>query len=144
MKRVLSSQRRTEDTIPLNPNHTLRVKSNQASDMEHKGKHLYPGQLQKQDHVIEKDAYNMTSKEVVVKEDCCGQDCIYQKRWLRFVLHALRCNAAEDECEDSKDCFALKKIIKHQQSCKRPLCTDLYCLQIRRLIRRYELYKDQN
>ncbi|ESQ48727.1 hypothetical protein EUTSA_v10019887mg [Eutrema salsugineum] len=63
----------------------------------------------------------------------CGLSYINQRRWLLFLLHVRKCNAAEDNCE-SKYCFTAKTLLKHINYCKAPACAYQYCLQTRKLI----------
>ncbi|XP_018491142.2 histone acetyltransferase HAC5 [Raphanus sativus] len=63
----------------------------------------------------------------------CDSSYINQRRWLLFLLHVRKCNAAEDRCE-SKYCFTAKTLLKHINYCKAPACAYRYCLQTRKLI----------
>ncbi|CAF2155455.1 histone acetyltransferase HAC5 [Brassica napus] len=58
---------------------------------------------------------------------------INQRRWLLFLLHVRKCNAAEGNCE-SKYCFTAKTLLNHIDYCKAPACAYQYCLQTRKLI----------
>ncbi|XP_010487036.1 PREDICTED: histone acetyltransferase HAC5-like isoform X1 [Camelina sativa] len=60
-----------------------------------------------------------------------------QRRWLLFLLHVRKCNAAEDNCE-SKYCFTTKTLLKHINDCKSPACAYQFCLQTRKLIHHYK------
>ncbi|XP_010418930.1 PREDICTED: histone acetyltransferase HAC5-like [Camelina sativa] len=60
-----------------------------------------------------------------------------QRRWLLFLLHVRKCNAAEDNCE-SKYCFTTKTLLKHINDCKSPACAYQFCLQTRNLIHHYK------
>ncbi|KAJ4886470.1 Histone acetyltransferase HAC5 [Raphanus sativus] len=62
---------------------------------------------------------------------------VNQRRWLLFLLHVRKCNAAEDKCE-SKYCFTAKTLLKHIDYCKAPACAYQYCLQTRKLIHHNE------
>ncbi|CAN7117420.1 hypothetical protein BRARA_C03444 [Brassica rapa] len=73
---------------------------------------------------------NTLSKQL--NEDC-DSSYINQRRWLLFLLHVRKCNAAEDTCE-SKYCFTAKTLLKHINYCKAPACSYQYCLQTRKLI----------
>ncbi|CAN6819123.1 unnamed protein product [Brassica oleracea] len=73
---------------------------------------------------------NTLSKQLDV---VCDSSYINQRRWLLFLLHVRKCNAAEDTCE-SKYCFTAKTLLKHINYCKAPACSYQYCLQTRKLI----------
>lgn len=146
----------SQDTSPLNPNPMPRVKSNQSRDISENNNG-------KRQHGMEPEAvYNRcsssrapmrcsqiasprstterdSSKEV--KRDC-SRHCMTQKKWLRFLLHVLRCSAAENKC-DGEQCIAMGKIIKNKQSSKRPLCLDRYCPETRQLILQIEQCRDK-
>ncbi|CAE5967059.1 unnamed protein product [Arabidopsis arenosa] len=67
----------------------------------------------------------------------CGLSYKNQRRWLLFLLHVRKCNAAEDNCE-SKYCFTAKTLLKHINYCKAPACAYQYCRQTRQLIHHYK------
>ncbi|CDY24232.1 BnaC01g38120D [Brassica napus] len=67
---------------------------------------------------------------------------INQRRWLLFLLHVRKCNAAEDNCE-SKYCFTAKTLLNHIDYCKAPACAYQYCLQTRKLIHHNKHCEDE-
>lgn len=67
----------------------------------------------------------------------CGLSYKNQRRWLLFLLHVRKCNAAEDNCE-SKYCFTAKTLLKHINYCKASACAYQYCRQTRQLIHHYK------
>ncbi|ANM64471.1 histone acetyltransferase of the CBP family 5 [Arabidopsis thaliana] len=72
----------------------------------------------------------------------CGLSYKNQRRWLLFLLHVRKCNAAEDNCE-SKYCFTAKTLLKHINCCKAPACAYQYCHQTRQLIHHYKHCGDE-
>ncbi|KAJ0242438.1 Histone acetyltransferase HAC5 [Hirschfeldia incana] len=77
---------------------------------------------------------NTLSKQV---NGDCDSSYVNQRRWLLFLLHVRKCNAAEDKCE-SKYCFTAKRLLKHIDYCNAPACAYQYCLQTRKLIHHNE------
>ncbi|CDY51908.1 BnaC03g73710D [Brassica napus] len=103
------------------------------------------GQYQQQDHLLSNNAYSQSQRAsnfvTQVKHEprtdyyneASQLQAINQRRWLLFLLHVRKCNAAEDTCE-SKYCFTAKTLLKHINYCKAPACSYQYCLQTRKLI----------
>ncbi|XP_010481202.1 PREDICTED: histone acetyltransferase HAC4-like [Camelina sativa] len=124
----------------------------QARDIDPQlGQHpqkIYPVQLQKQDPLLDKDAYLtqqamgtlaaapvITGPSKEVNGDC-GQTYLNERRWLTYMLHVRKCKARKGKCV-SKFCFEAKKMWKHISCCKVPDCTYRYCLPTRKLLHHY-------
>ncbi|CAA7022648.1 unnamed protein product [Microthlaspi erraticum] len=136
----------SQDTSPLNPNPMPRVESNQARDIERQGQHVYDrcssarASISCCQTVFPRSNTERDSSEEVKRD--CSRHCMMQKKWLRFLLHVLRCSAAEVKC-DGEQCIAMRKIIKTTQSTKPPLRLDRYCPETRRLILQIEQCRDK-
>ncbi|CAN8287932.1 unnamed protein product [Cochlearia groenlandica] len=131
-----------------------------ANDIEHYGQQsqqIYPGQLQKQDHLLlNGDAYrtqlamglvtpikHVPSLELYKEALQQQLNDVKQIRWILFMFHARDCKATEGKCE-SRFCSNVKKVLEHAHCCKVPDCTYQLCRQSRVLILHYKNCKDKN
>jgi hypothetical protein len=56
-----------------------------------------------------------------------------QKRLL-LVYHSINCRTKDGECQVSRHCATMKKVIRHIQSCTTPQCHFQHCRSTRELV----------
>ena len=64
-----------------------------------------------------------------------------QQKWLLFLLHARTCNPPGGKCTD-RNCFTVRKLWSHMNSCVEPQCLYPRCPQTKLLISHYKNCKD--
>ena len=67
---------------------------------------------------------------------------VKQQRWLLFLRHASKCQAAEGKCPYTPHCHVAKHLWEHVLKCTLPTCTYPRCLASRELLKHHQNCKD--
>ena len=67
---------------------------------------------------------------------------VKQQRWLLFLRHASKCQAAEGQCQYTPHCHVAKSLWEHVLKCTNPQCQYPRCLASRELLKHHQNCKD--
>jgi len=67
---------------------------------------------------------------------------VKQQRWLLFLRHASKCQAAEGACQYTPHCHVAKSLWEHVLKCVNPTCQYPRCLASRELLKHHQNCKD--
>ena len=67
---------------------------------------------------------------------------VKQQRWLLFLRHASKCQAAERQCQYTPHCHVAKSLWEHVLKCTNPQCQYPRCLASRELLKHHQNCKD--
>ena len=69
---------------------------------------------------------------------------VKQQRWLLFLRHASKCNAAEGKCPYTPHCHVARKLWEHVLSCQSAQCNYPRCVASRELLKHHQRCQDPN
>merc|ERR1719478_90561 len=67
---------------------------------------------------------------------------VKQQRWLLFLRHASKCQAAEGQCQYTPHCHVAKSLWEHVLKCTNSQCQYPRCLASRELLKHHQNCKD--
>lgn len=67
---------------------------------------------------------------------------VKQQRWLLYLHHASKCQAAVGECPITPNCHAAKQLLEHALTCSRTSCNYPRCIATRELLEHHRSCKD--